>query len=370
MKRVKRWKIWCASVARKSPLIEYLAGEVLSGQLTGEDWSLMFSEARQAGLLSRLSSSLRQSGETETQLPKRLRNHVLAASIQSDAFQLDVGRELGHIQHALSEFPAPVVLLKGASYVLLGLPASTGRIFSDIDILVPKQHIALAEASLMLGGWSIGELEPYDQRYYREWSHEIPPMTHLRRSTTIDLHHSLVMPTCRVRVDSEKMVRDAVSVDANGFWWRLKDEDMLLHAASHLMLNSVFDRGLRDVWDIDLLFRHFVSGSTSFPDRLLERSAEVGLGKIIRQALFLAKRSFGTPVPDQLLPSKQSLFLRLVACAASARHPDTRSNWQEISDALLIYREMYLRLPNQLLAVHLAHKASSLFKRKEEKTAV
>ena len=370
MKRVERLKIWCSSVARPSPLLAYLSSNVLVEQLSEQDWSLMFSEARQAGLLNRLSASLRKAGRAEIQYPEYLHKHVLATSIQTDAFQRDVHRELGHIQQALSELHAPVLLLKGASYLLLGLPAAMGRIFTDIDILVPRQYLPSAEAFLMLGGWSTGKLEPYDQRYYREWSHEIPPMTHLRRGTTIDLHHSLVMPTCRIHVDSEKMVRDAVPVDPKGFWWRLRDEDILLHAASHLILNSEFDRGLRDIWDIDFLFRHFVSCSASFPERLLERSEEIGLAKVIRQALFLAKRIFGTQVPDQLLPEKHGLFLRLVACAASTRHPDTRSNWQGIVDALLMYREMYMRLPNHLLAVHFVHKASGLLKRVEEKAAV
>jgi hypothetical protein len=369
--RVRRLKTWCVSVATKSsPLIAYLGDKSITERFSGEDWSLMFSEARQAGLLSRLGLSLSHSPEIGAQLPERLGIHVLAGSVQAEAFQLDVRRELGYVQDALSGMHVPVILLKGASYVLLDLPAASGRIFSDIDILVPRQHVASAEASLMLGGWSTGKLDAYDQRYYREWSHEIPPMTHLRRGTTIDLHHSLVMPTCRVRVDSDRMVSEAIPVDEKGFWWRLKDEDILLHAASHLMLNSEFERGLRDLWDIDLLFRHFMSRSPSFPDRVLERSEEVGLGKIVRQALFLAKRFFRAPVPDSLLPSRHSLFLRLVACASSTRHPDTRSNWLRISDALLIIREMYLRLPNYLLAVHLVHKASSLSKKTEEKTAV
>ncbi len=330
----------------------------------------MFSEARQAGLLCRLSLVLAQSPEIEEKLPERLHKHVLAASIQANAFQTDVRRELSHMEQALSGLDCRVLLLKGASYVLLDLPAASGRIFSDIDILLPKQHVASAEASLMLGGWLTGQLDAYDQRYYREWSHEIPPMTHMRRGTTIDLHHSLVMPTCRVKVDSERMVSETFPVDEKGFWWRLKDEDMLLHAASHLMLNSEFDRGLRDLWDIDLLFRHFSSHSAQFSDRLLGRSAEVGLKEIVQQALFLAKRFFGTPVPEQLLPERHDLFVRLVACSSSTRHPDTRPNWQGLSDMLLMLREMYLRLPNRLLAIHIAHKTSELFKRSEEKAEV
>ena len=347
----------------------FLADTTQAQRFNGEDWCLMFSEARQAGLLCRLCQVLAKSTGIVEKLPERLRKHQVAAAIQAQSFQLDVRRELSHLQQALSGLDARVLLLKGASYVLLDLPASSGRIFSDIDILVARQDVASAEASLMRGGWLTGQLEAYDQRYYREWSHEIPPMTHMRRGTTIDLHHSLVMPSCRVRVESEKMVGEAFPVIESGFWWRLKDEDMLLHAASHLMLNSEFDRGLRDLWDIDLLFRHFSGNSGQFADRLLERSAETGLNEIIRQALFLSKRFFATPVPEQLLPERPDRFTQLVACASSTRHPDTRPNWQSVADVLLMLREMYLRLPNRLLAIHLTHKFSELFRQPDQKTA-
>lgn len=353
-----------------SPLLDYLGNRADLGRFSEEEWSLMFSEARQTGLLGRLSQSFDPLSATQMHFPDRLHKHLLAASIQSATFQLDVRRELAHIKRALSGLNAPVLLLKGASYVLLDLPAASGRIFSDIDLLVPKQHLASAEALLMLGGWLTGKLDDYDQRYYREWSHEIPPMTHMRRGTTIDLHHSLVMPTCRLRVDSDKMIKDAFPVDEDGFWWRLKNEDMLLHAASHLLLNSEFDRGLRDLWDIDLLFRHFTSQEELFSDRLLERSVEVGLEKTLLQALYLAKRFLGTPVPERLNPGRKDLFCSLVACSSLPRHPDTRPRWQTISDILLMYREMYLRLPNPLLLTHLVHKAACVFRRSEEKTAV
>lgn len=318
----------------------------------------MFSEARRTGLLGRVSSSL----ETiEATVPVRLRSHVSSSMVEVAAFQRDVLKELDYIERALAGLGTPVLLLKGACYVRLGLKAAKGRIFSDVDILVSKNMVGHAEAALMLGGWQTGDIDPYDQRYYREWSHEVPPMTNRRRGTTIDLHHALAMPTCRIPIDSDKMVKDAVPIDPSGFWWRLSDEDMLLHAASHLMLNSEFDRGLRDLWDIDLLFREFTGISANFSCSLIERAADVGLEKIVKQALFLARRFFGTPVPDWVIHKQGGLFLHFLGRAASTRHLDTKPRWQWVADALLSYREMYMRLPNRLLAVHLAHKAFELF---------
>ena len=352
------WKPWWPSMVKPSPLMSLLAGGGHAG-FDPEAWSLLFSEARRAGLMARLAATLRLAEMAGARgLPERLHGQAKASLIEAAAFQRDVLRELDHVQQALSGLGVPVLLLKGAAYVRLNLPAARGRIFSDIDIVVAKASLGQAEAALMLGGWLTGKLDPYDQRYYREWSHEVPPMTHRRRGTTVDLHHALVMPTCRIRVDSGKMLREAVPVDGSDFWWRLQDEDMVLHAASHLMFNSEFERGLRDLWDIDLLFRDFTSRSASFPERLFERAREVGLGEVIREALRLARRLLGTPVPENLLPGEAKMTTRLVARAVFSRHRQTRPAGQWLADRLLLGREMYLRLPNRLLLTHLAHKAS------------
>lgn len=352
-------------MANPSPLLNFLAGDISVERLNAEEISLLFAEARAAGVMGRVAHTLRKS-PLGTQLPSHFSDQVLAAKIYSDGFTKDVWRELTHIEQALSTLRTPVILLKGASYVILDLPSADGRIFSDVDILVPQSQIAAAEAALMLGGWSSGKLDAYDQRYYRQWSHEIPPMTHLHRGTTIDLHHSLAMPTCRVRIDSARMIADAVPVRENEFWWRLKEEDMILHAASHLLLNSEFDRGLRDIWDIDLLYRHFTAISPDYPNRLLSRAREVGLESILSQALGLASKFFSTPLPDLFFPDNTSVSSRLLSRAASTRHPETRPLGQTTADLALMLREMYLRLPSKLLVVHLWHKVTALFSRPEK----
>lgn len=353
---------------KSSPLLKLLAGTLAVERLDAEGGSLLLAEARASGLLGRIAHLLAGSPQAGALAP-HLQAQLSAATIHANRFRQDVWRELGAVEQALSALRTPVILLKGASYVLLGLPAADGRVFGDIDVLVAKNQMACAEAALMLGGWATGRLDAYDQRYYRQWSHEIPPMMHLRRGTTIDLHHSLVMPTCRVQVDSCRMIAAAVPVPGGGLWWRLQDEDMVLHAASHLMLNSEFDRGLRDIGDIDLLYRHFTSLSADFPARLIARARELGLAPMLMQVLWLVWVFFKTPLPAHLLAAENSLFLRLVARAASTRHPDTRPAGQSWADLALVLREMYLRLPNRLLLVHLLHKMSFSFS-KVEKVAV
>ncbi len=349
-----------------SPLLSFLADNTKADRLSAEEFSLLLADARACGVLGRVAHHLLSRPQTSSLAPN-LTDQLLAATTQSRGFRQDIWRELAHIERALAHLKTPVILLKGASYVHSELPPAEGRTFSDIDILVSRDQIAQAEAALMLGGWATGSLNSYDQRYYRQWAHEIPPMTHLQRGTTIDLHHSLVMPTCRIKVDSSKMVSAAITAAGSQFWHRLQDEDMVLHAVSHLMLNSEFDRGLRDLWDIHLLYQHFGSLVEDFPKRLFARAQAVGLQTLLVQVLVLTSKCFSTPLPDFAVAADNTMFLRMMARAASARHPDTKPWGQGAADFGLMLREMYLRLPPQLLAVHIWHKMSGMVGAPEKK---
>ncbi|HQA68885.1 MAG TPA: nucleotidyltransferase family protein, partial [Aggregatilineales bacterium] len=70
-----------------------------------------------------------------------------------------------------------------------------------IDILVPRHAIETVEVYLTHAGWLGAHTNPYDERYYREWMHEIPPLRHRERGTEIDIHHRLLPRTSRLDSD-------------------------------------------------------------------------------------------------------------------------------------------------------------------------
>lgn len=348
---------------RSSPLLKFLADADAPRGMAGEEWSLLFAEARAAGVLFRVATHLDRRGLVSV-MPVRFRAHVLSALREGEALICDARREIGRIRHALREVAVPVLLLKGGAYVAASLPSAEGREFSDVDILVDRCHIADVESALLLGGWRGAPLDEYDQRYYREWAHEIPPVSHLERGTTVDLHHSLVMPTCRIRVDSAEMVRAAIPIPNTG-WHRLCDEDIVLHAASHLMLNSEFDKALRDLWDIDLMVRHFAGMDPEFPERIGERARRVGLAGLFALAINRCNAIFGTPVPRALLGRNGGITAWLFSRAAHTRHPETRPSAQGIANSGLMVRELWLRFPPHLMLRHLVHKAAKAIRPKQ-----
>jgi hypothetical protein len=336
-------------------------------QILGFDpvaWDVLIRQARRANLLARLAWVLRRHGLWDRVLPAA-QPHLESAWAFSERQRIAVQWEIECIARALRSTGVPLILLKGAAYGALDLPAAAGRLVSDLDILVPKDSIAAVESQLMIHGWNTIHHDAYDQRYYRRWMHEIPPMRHLRRGTVIDVHHALLPETARVRADSEAVRRAAVGVPGRSGVYVLSPTDMVLHSATHLFHEGELDNGLRDLVDLDSLLRHFGEQS-GFWDRLVPRASEVGLARPLFYALRYAQLILGTPVPAEVIDATASagpsgplrtlmdaLFLR----SLRPNHPTCSDGMTRLARWLLYVRAHWLRMPVPLLLYHLTRKA-------------
>ena len=326
--------------------------------------SLLLYQARRAGLLGRLADRLL--AVPGAVWPAALLAHFEAARRVSRAQQAEIQRETAYIMSALQGVDAPVVLLKGAAYVMAGLPAATGRVFGDIDLMVPRQALETAEARLAAAGWRGTHDSAYDQRYYRQWMHELPPMQHQQRHTALDVHHAIVPLTARLKPDAASMFAGAVALSAHPNLYVLSPEDMVLHSMTHLFMNDDTNFALRDLSDLDLLLRHFAQAEVAFWPRLVERARAQGLGRPLYHAVRSLLHLLATPVPPQVISSIEQLApptpLRGVMNAMWSRvmrspHPSTARFGANAALALLYLRGHWLRMPPLMLARHLATKA-------------
>ena len=112
--------------------------------------------------------------------------------------------EANRVGWALQGLEVPVVLLKGAAYMLSGFDFERGRLFADLDVMVPVDDLSRVEHASS-NGVGVLRLNPYDERYYRLWSHELPPMRHFEREVELDVHHTILPLTSRLTPDREKL---------------------------------------------------------------------------------------------------------------------------------------------------------------------
>ena len=321
--------------------------------LGGAQWNELLVLARTHGLLARLAAQLEARGLFAA-APYKARTQMRAASIAARSTQTAIRFELDRALRALRGLEVPLILLKGAAYVVAGLHAGRGRFVGDLDVMVPRARIEEIEHRLLAHGWVSAPLEPYDQRYYREWTHELPPLQHPERDTPIDLHHTIAPLTSRVHPDADALVRDAVAL-ADPRLRMLSPADMVLHSALHLF-NDEVGMPLRDLVDQDALLREF-GGRAGFWDALLARARQHGLERPLYYMLRQARAKLGTPLPAELCQAAErfapSPLVRRAMDALLAR----RFAGSPSAAAIFSLRAHWLRMPAGLLVRHLAVKA-------------
>jgi hypothetical protein len=207
------------------------------------------------------------------------------------------------------------------------------------------------EQALLVAGWEWVKDDPYDQLYYRRWMHELPPLIHRERDRMIDVHHTILPLTARPKPNAALLIDRSLAL-TNGLRV-LSPADMIVHAATHLFADGDLAGGLRNLWDIDRLLRHFYE-RPGFWAELGERAARHGLHAAVSRAGRLAHRLYGTPVPvDWATPGHTD---RLFEARLLARNSWGQGTRPAIRLGFYL-RSHWLRMPPLMLARHLWIKA-------------
>ncbi|MFC6668951.1 nucleotidyltransferase family protein [Marinobacterium aestuariivivens] len=304
--------------------------------------------------------------------PEKAYHHLLSASLQSQKQRTQVLWEVKLLATELQRIGVRPVLLKGAAYIYANKEAGKGRTLTDIDMLVTQKELPKVERQLKTVGWYSEKIDDYDQRYYREWTHEIPPLIHYKRQTVLDVHHN-IFPVLRFQIDIEKIM-DKVCFDAEGVG-TLHLHDMIIHSATHLFFEGEFENGLRDLSDLDLLFREFKPDDWS---KLKRRALELQLARPLFYALRYCRRFLSSPIPDDILMAKDAgtpnalllpvadiLFTRvLIPHHTLAKQPGHR-----LAKFLLYWRGHLLKMPLAVLVPHLLRKSLRAISAGRERSA-
>lgn len=330
------------------------------------DWSAVLGAARRSRTLGHLAIR-RRDAPSPDRLDPRLQGHLRAAQFAVRYQNQMIRRELIELGDALRDAQAPVVLLKGAAYIAAGLPLCEGRLASDIDLLVEPTALATVERLLRSAGWQAKPLADHDERYYREWSHELPPFTHPARGIEVDVHHSITPAMRGAGVDTGALVAASVALEFHGHrrFRALQPVDQLIHCAIHTFKDSDLSLRLRETMDFDLLWRHHSARQPAqFAAALVARALELGQQRPLWWAIHFARRWLGAPIPaDALatLPAPRARTVRAMDWLADrAMLPGARmerSGLDRLAAVVLLARYHYNRLPLAKLLPHLLEKS-------------
>ena len=325
-------------------------------------WESLLSCARRNAVLAYLAQRAEAAGIVDD-LPAQPRAALQSARVAAARLAQLAQWELDRVRRVLVPAGISIIALKGLAYILRRMPHAPTRILTDIDILVPADRIDAAEQALMAAGWHGTKLDSYDQRYYRRWSHEIPPLQYPGRLLGVDVHHTICPPSSRLRPDPQRLWADSEPIgDGVGV---LCPSDSVLHAAIHLFFDSDFDSRFRDLVDLHELLAAFAVDD-AFWSALIDRAREQGVARPLYYAFETLAAVLDTPIPQSardearhFMPPRAvdawmtRTLKRVLTPADPARWPaeNRGSLW------LLYVRSHWLRMPPHRLIVHLTRKA-------------
>ncbi|MEP9357675.1 nucleotidyltransferase family protein [Sphingomonas sp. KR3-1] len=299
------------------------------------EWTELFAVARAEQMAGTLAHRL-----NGLALPAQVQRLVDDAIASAGQVRLAALWEAEMARRALAPLGVPVVLLKGTAFAAAGLAPSVGRNIGDLDILVPRERLDAVEAALIAAGWEWVKPDPYDDAYYRRWMHELPPLIHRERDRMIDVHHTILPRTAKIRPDPLALLRDAEPLE-NGLCI-LSAPDRLVHAVAHLLADGDLAGGMRNLWDIHCLL------ASEVPAGLTDRARHHGLEAEMARALRLSRALYGTPVEAGRLTLVDRLYLRRL----TARDGWGRQTRKLLRQAFYL-RSHWLRMPPAMLARHL-----------------
>lgn len=328
------------------------------GRISPSEFGRVMDAAHDARLLGWLVTQADARG-LPANSPQWLDDRLTSARALVREYDRAVRWEIDRLKRAFVGSDVRWVLLKGAAYLAASLPPGRGRRVADIDLLVPHACLGQAESILKDHGWAFGEIDSYDERYYREWMHELPPMVHGVRGSVVDLHHAILPTTGRLQPSSMRLIDQAIEV-APGVRV-LCPAHMVLHAAAHLFHDGEIAGAIRDVVDLDGLLREYGRNETFWPEFVREAGA-LDLRRPAYYAIRYARRMFDSPVPssalkeiDEWAPIWPVRWLMDVLVGQAIAGPTGHAS--SAAAFALYVRSHWLRMPPWLLVRHLTRKS-------------
>ncbi|GGF65531.1 nucleotidyltransferase domain-containing protein [Alteromonas lipolytica] len=218
--------------------------------LSKNQWFRLFRVLRHKSLTASFYTRLVNKNK-QHEIPLELHSAFLSAVTFSDAQKRQVDVQLQKLCELFAVSGIEFVMLKGAAYIASDTPNSSGRLMSDIDICVHRSDLSRTEKALKQVSWQVKELDNHDEKYYREWSHELPPYYHPFDGVSLDVHHTLYPPVSAKHIDIQKLFKE--SIVTNFGVKSPSPEWLVFHSAIHLIANEDVENGLRDLIDIYLL---------------------------------------------------------------------------------------------------------------------
>ena len=265
-----------------------------------EDWEQFLDLAGKHNLIPLVFARLKSLGLSHTiptAIIEKMRQAMLTNATRNAIFL----HEAKTIIEALQEANIPVIGLKGL-YLLENIyPDISTRTMNDLDLMVKKADIPVALSICQDLGY-----QPTTYFGINDPNLDIKHVPPLKKEPGpyLELHWTILEED------------EPFTIDANGLWERtvtaklagvealsLSPEDLILHLCLHLSYQHHFNIGLRGLYDIAAVLRHF-EGQVDW-QKLIAIAQAWGATRVLWLTLTLVDDIFTEKVPEEVISQIQ-----------------------------------------------------------------
>lgn len=332
-------------------------------QATPGQWTSFLQEARQHALLGSCCYLLKDL-QLWNSVPTKVQAHLLSGQHYADKQKITVVNELIELENVFAGSNLPVLLVKGVAYRAAGYAFARGRVFSDIDLLVPDSHFDDALKRLINAGYLEFALSSYDRRYYKRWTHQHPPLTHFMRGANIDLHHHIFPVASNEKILIEPIIAAALRLEDSAFAVPAP-QHLFVHASVHLFYQEETHKLIKDLFDLYLLYQECLSRCDI--RAIIEAAIACQAQAAVFYAIETLHQLYGLPLPAEIaaLAPATSSYRRWQMQFLLRHLLDRDSIWFRLAHLCWFVRGHLLKMGPATLLYHTVAKA--IEQRKERK---
>lgn len=253
----------------------------------------------------------------EIEVPEAIRAQVRELRRETALANLRKFGEFRRIARALGERAIPMIPLKGLHLAELVYRDISLRPMVDMDVLVPRQHVATALQALREAGYGHdADVSPavtslLDVRCNAG-------LEHGRLGLWLEVHWSIDEPPACYQEIVEEIWRSATPARiGDAPVAAMRPELLLLHVAAHLACNHAFAFSLRALCDLAEIVRRHSEMDWSI---VVDHGRRHGWHRGVPAALALAKRHLGADIPDRVLEELGAAALDAVLLEEAMAH--------------------------------------------------
>ncbi|MDP8248386.1 MAG: nucleotidyltransferase family protein [Candidatus Tritonobacter lacicola] len=313
-------------------------GDFANDCISTIDWNVVYERSIQWGVTPLLYKVIRkrpflyQSSRMSQGFFEKIKMAYLKKFIINEANF----KGLTKVLEAFKDAAIKVILLKGVHFAQFIYQDIGIRPMVDIDILIKKEDLNIAEELLIKMGYEHPELSQAAYNFfdvkrdtkgrsdlierYKTFHHHLYPFRHQKGIKLLEIHWTIKAPHWPFSIDVEGLWRRAKKEEFNGIdVLVLSPEDLLLHISLHTCFNDkLMFHGLRPFCDIAAAINYY-SGKVVWED-LQVRAHEWKVDRFLYLALRLSKELIGANVPEKLLHNlKPNPFNEKIAKEAKKR---------------------------------------------------